>query len=160
MQPISPTIHFSSRACATGNKRERENIKEIKLPGNQEAKVKAYADDTILFLTKINNIIEIIEIFKICGKGNDSKININKTGIMKIGRKENEQPPLDLTFEKEMKIYGITFNSKPNLASVSTWIKLIKKKKYIYSRGLRAQKHQQIWENKNNKRNGKVSNNL
>ena len=69
--------------------RERENIKGIKLTGNQEAKIKAYADDTIFFLTKINSIIEIIEIFKIYGKGSGSNIDINKTAIMKIGREEN-----------------------------------------------------------------------
>ena len=64
---------------------------------------------------------------------------------MKIGREENEQPPFDFTFEKEMKIYGITFINKPNLTPVSTWINLVKKKNQKYSRGLRAQKHHHIW---------------
>ena len=79
---------------------------------------------------------------------------------MKIGREENEQPPLDLTFEKEMKIDRTPFINKLNLTPVSTWINLIKKKIKKYSRGLRAQKHHHIWESKNNKRYDNVSNNL
>ena len=156
---LSPLLYTLALEPVLQEIRERETIKGVKIPGNQEAKIKANADDTIVFLTKINNIKEIIEIFKTYGKGSGSNINIKKTGIMKIEREENEQTPLELTFEKEMKIYGITFINKPNLTPVSTWINLIKKKKK-YSRGLRAQKHHHIWENKNNKRNDNVSNNL
>ena len=58
--------------------RERENIKGIKLPGKQEAEIKAYVVDIIFILTKINSIKEIIEIFKTYGKGSGSNINIKK----------------------------------------------------------------------------------
>ena len=77
--------------------RQDKEIEGIKIPGGGEQKCKAFADDTIMLITKDSSITTIITRFEEYGEASGNKINIAKTSIMNIGQDKNRQnPPLNL----------------------------------------------------------------
>ena len=107
--------------------RRNDNIDKIQLPGAATAGTRAYADDTIFFVTADRSINQIIEQFQDCGKASGAKINLTKTKIMNIEpREERTTPPLELQEEKELKIYGLYFTNDGNQTTTKSWKDLLK----------------------------------
>lgn len=128
---LSPLLYILVLEPLLENIRKDSNIGGLKLPGGIILKVKAYADDTIFFTQKDNDIIEIIKKFDSFGKLSGAKINKDKTEIFNLGRTQMKKPPLEVKESTEIKIYGLTFINNNKHTPKSTWENLLNKIKVL-----------------------------
>ena len=124
-------------------------IKGIKTPYNNELKILAYADDTTIFLSNTKSIEKVFKIYAKHSAASESKLNKDKTEILKIGywkyKMPNEEKYTKL-IKEEVKILGCIFTSNSEETGIKNWnIKTEKIKKII-----------QIYENRNLSLIGKV----
>ena len=85
----------------------------------------AYADDATFFVKTNYEIRQIIDAFTLFGKGSGSKLNLEKTVAMGIGKWKNKADyPFGIEGKNEIKIYGITFTNRPEQTRKKTWEKL------------------------------------
>ena len=100
----------------------RQNTTGINIPGNDRAKLLAYADDTTFLVSSNNEIIKIMDIFHLFGKGSGSKLNVSKTVAMGLGKWKNKADyPFGIEGKNEIKIYGLTFTNTDNQTPRKTW---------------------------------------
>ena len=103
----------------------REKITSINIPGQKKEKVAAYADDATFFVKTNYEIRQIIDAFTLFGKGSGSKLYLEKTVAMGIGKwKDKADYPFGIEGKNEIKIYGITCTKRPEQTPTKTWIKL------------------------------------
>ena len=85
-------------------------------------KLLAYADDTTFLVGSDNEIIKIMVIFHLFGKGSGSKLNVSKTVAMGLGKWKNKADyPFGIEGKSEIKIYGLTFTNTDNQTPRKTW---------------------------------------
>ena len=100
----------------------RQNHTGIALPGGTSATLTAYADDTTFFVKSNKEITYILDTFKLFGKASGSKLNIQKTVTMGLGKWKNKADyPFGISGKSEIKIYGITFTNSPEQTPKKTW---------------------------------------
>ena len=114
---------------------EDKDIKGIKTHYNNELKILAYADDTTIFIRDIKSIERVFEIYNKHSAASESKLNKNKTEILKIGfwhnKMPNEEKYSDL-IKDEIKILGNIFTSNSEESGNKNWnVKTEKIKKLI-----------------------------
>ena len=98
----------------------RQNTTGINLPGAGRAKL--IADDTTFLVSSNNEIIKIMDIFHLFGRGSGSKLNVSKTVAMGLGKWMNKADyPFGIEGKNEIKIYGLTFTNTDNQTPRKTW---------------------------------------
>ena len=102
-------------------------IQGTKIPGAHIKKLVAYADDTTFFTPNLKSIHNLIGKFKEYGKGSGAKINVEKSKVMTVGIKQNNNTPLEKTeleWVTDIKILGIVYD-RTGLTTKKHWKKLI-----------------------------------
>ena len=100
----------------------KQKITGIDIPGQKKEKVAAYADDVTFFVKTNYEIQQIIDAFTLFGKGSGSKLNLEKTVAMGLGKWKNIPDYLfGVEGKNEIKIYGITFTYRPEQTPKKTW---------------------------------------
>ena len=83
------------------------------MPGGKQEKIKAYADDTMFVLSENEGISKVINKFTKYREVSGSKINIEKTTMMTIGKRTDiTKPPLGIKEKEEIELYGLFFSNE------------------------------------------------
>ena len=115
--PLSPYLFIIAAEVLAISMRENENIKGIQI-GNKNLKLKQYADDTqsfsILDQDSINSIFNNLRLF---GEVSGSKVNYDKSHIMRIGSIRNTNICLPIDYEAKwtngpLEVLGIEVTTK------------------------------------------------
>ena len=112
MQLISPSVCPLHRAV-TRIYMTKNNLREQIYQVKKKQKVAAYANDATFFVKTNYEIRQIIDAFTLFGKGNGSKLNLEKTVAMVLGKRKNKTDyPFGIEGKKEIKICGITITEE------------------------------------------------
>jgi exonuclease III len=84
--PLSPSLFVLTLEPILEKIRRDTDIIGLSIPGTGEKKVLAYADDTSLLLTTFTSIQKTLDTFEHFGEASGSKVNINKSTLMGIGK--------------------------------------------------------------------------
>ena len=129
--PIAPMLYILQAEPLASSIRQNSEIKGIKLPEifneKKEVKLNMFADDTQLFNKTEESIEKTFEILEIYEKASGSKINLNKTVGVYLGRWKNKQPKFKkIKWTKEpIKALGVIHGHKIDLNEI--WLKKIQK---------------------------------
>ena len=133
--PLSPYLYILSFEPLLEKIRMEKNITGIGIPGARDIKVIAYADDTVFFPTNDRSIHKIISIFQDFGKGSGSKINVNKSEIMGIGKWQDRLDfPLGIIRKESLRIYGIFYSNNQTQTNTEIWRNIEQSIKQIIDR--------------------------
>ena len=80
------------------------------------------ADDTTFLVSENNEIMKIMDIFHLFGKGSGSKLSVSKTVAMGLGKWKNKAGyPFAIEGKNRIQIYGLTFTNTDNQTPRKTW---------------------------------------
>ena len=126
--PISSLIFVLTLEPFLEKVRQNKDIKGIKIPGGENKKCIAYADDTNFILSNYSSINKVIEIFTLYSKASGAKINKQKTKAMAIGPLKPSNLNCEwLEWVKEIKILGIYFQNSRNPGTKKQWETILNK---------------------------------
>ena len=129
---LSPLLYVLTLEPLLEKIRQDKRIAGIKIPGGNEQKLKAFADDTNFFITQIKSIGIIQEHFRHFGKGSGSSINETKSQALKIGKwKSKANDPFRIQWVKEIKIFGITYSNTRDQSNREQWEQIKTKTKQM-----------------------------
>jgi len=117
--PLSATLYIVCLENVLEKIRQDPEIIGTKIPGNNDKKLIAYADDTTLFPRDGKSIHRILETFKHFGKASGAKINVSKSLAMHLDPLQDTPTSygeLGVKWVKNIKILGITYNKSNKLA--------------------------------------------
>lgn len=120
--PLSPFLYILCLEPFLESVRSDPSIIGINIPGRSFStiKVKAYADDTTFFPSSEQDIENILKKFTLFGEASGSKININKSSVMGLGKwkfKEN----CAFRIVDKIKICGIVYTCNPLFYCKDQW---------------------------------------
>ena len=104
--------------------RSNKNIKGIKLPQHEsvekvETKISMFADDTQLFLSSDDSIVESLKTLNIYCKASGAKLNMHKTKGINIGRWKNKEPKIKkISWVQNVKGLGTYFGYNINYEEI------------------------------------------
>lgn len=90
--PIAPILYILQAEPLACSIRRNENIKGIELPNEKETTINMFADDTQFFVRDEHSIVEIFNILDIFKSASGSKINLDKTTGIYLGRWKHKDP--------------------------------------------------------------------
>ena len=134
--PIAPMLYILQAEPLASSIRQNSEIKGIKLPEifneKKEVKLNMFADDTQLFNKTEESIEKTFEILEIYEKASGSKINLNKTVGVYLGRWKNKQPKFKkIKWTKEpIKALGVIHGHKIDLNEI--WLKKDSKNQIMF----------------------------
>ena len=105
--PVAPLLYVLQAEPFAESIRKNENIKGIRIPGD-EAKIGMFADDTDLFISTKPSFDEVFRTLGIYERVSGAAVNWHKTKGMLLGTWRNKPPPTDkLKWENRIKALGI-----------------------------------------------------
>ena len=109
--PIAPLLYICVMETLLIKIRSNSLIHGIKSPtSNEKLLLSAFADDTGFFIEGVQSAEKIIASFEFFGKASGSRINLEKTEGMWLGKeKNNNAKPLSIKWVKETKSLGYIF---------------------------------------------------
>ena len=111
--PLSAMLYTLCLETFLESVRKDPLILGTKIPGNDNKKLVAYADDTTFFPRDVKSMNRVISCFKDFGKGSGSKINVEKSKAMQIGKLEHmNNYNTEIEWVREIKILGIIFRDR------------------------------------------------
>jgi len=72
--------------------RKSDDIRGFNTPCNRQVKIKAYADDTNIYVTDTNSIMKVLDLIDSFGKASGSLLNRNKTNVLLSGSLRESTP--------------------------------------------------------------------
>ena len=128
--PLSPLLYVLILEPVLNKIRSDKEIKGIILPGGDQKKLVAYADDANFFPTDKRSIKNILDTFRQYQKASGSKINTDKTQGLKIGKWKNKaDDPFDdfHNWVDTIKIFGIYYRADRDPGTSKQWENIVDK---------------------------------
>ena len=104
--------------------KQNEELKGIKLPGNKEARINQYADDTCLFLKDETSIQVALTIIQDFSSVSGLHLNLDKTEGLTIGSLKNHRPNVDPRIKwptEPIRYLGIYIGYNFNVCDKKNW---------------------------------------
>ena len=107
---LSPLLYIICLEPVLIRIRKDKDIKGFKIPGREEQKITAFADDSNFTLLDDISVQKVIYHFEFFGKASGSKLNKRKSQGLYLGKwKTRSDHPFGISWVKKVKIFGILF---------------------------------------------------
>ena len=110
---LSPLLYVICLEPFANKIRNLDEVKGLKLPGsNLEAKISAYADDSLAILTTDTSIKNYFHWVKLFNRVSGSKVNYDKSKGLFLGKwKTRSDHPFGISWVKSLKVLGYYFGN-------------------------------------------------
>ena len=112
---LSPLLYVICLEPVLIRIRKDTDVKGFKIPGREEQKITAFADDSNFTLSDDVSVKKVIYHFEYFGMASGSKLNKHKSQGLYLGKwKTRSDHPFGISWVKKIKIFGIFFGEVSN----------------------------------------------